>query len=121
MAFAEWISTDNNIWDYDPNDDALWYPESSSSSSSRSSSSSSRSSSSCPDLTIIEDITIRSNLFVLDTTSTSTIIEPNYITSFTVKFIPEEVGTIVSPCVIINNDPDESLFSFDVIGIGVEE
>ena len=67
----------------------------------------------------IDDITIESNLFILNTTSTATIIAPNESTSFTVKFVPEEVGTVVSPCVIESNDADEDEFSFNVIGIGV--
>ena len=69
----------------------------------------------------IDNISIESNLFILNTTSTATIIAPNENTSFTVKFVPEEVGTITSSCIIENNDPDEGSFSFNVIGIGVEE
>jgi ankyrin repeat protein len=68
----------------------------------------------------IDDITIESNLFVLNTTGTATIVAPNESTSFTVKFVPEEVGTVVSPCVIESNDADEDEFSFNVIGIGVD-
>lgn len=68
----------------------------------------------------INDISIESDLFVLDTTGTVTIVAPNNHTSFSVKFVPEEVGTVVSPCVILSNDVDENEFSFNVIGIGVD-
>jgi hypothetical protein len=37
-------------------------------------------------------------------------------TTFTIKFLPTETGTILGNICITNNDPDESCFTFGCVG-----
>jgi serine/threonine-protein phosphatase 6 regulatory ankyrin repeat subunit B len=66
---------------------------------------------------VIKSITSDNYSFVINSTNTINLLEKHKSTTFTVKFVPTETGTVVGNISIINNDPDESNFTFGCVGM----
>jgi hypothetical protein len=56
--------------------------------------------------------------FTIDMSTMSSIVIPGDKTKFSIKFLPTITGSILATVTIDTNDPDESLYNFDVKGYG---
>jgi serine/threonine-protein phosphatase 6 regulatory ankyrin repeat subunit B len=65
---------------------------------------------------IISNITTDNYSFVINSTNIINTLKSGMSTTFTIKFLPTETGTILGNICITNNDPDESCFTFGCVG-----
>ncbi len=64
---------------------------------------------------------IHSESFILSQSSSSTNLEQEESTTFTVTFTPSRVGTHTATLTIVNDDPDHNNYTLDLTGIGTIE